>query len=401
VTDGVAIERGLRLPRRDLGTWDCGRPGPTLLVMAGIHGNEPAGVVAAQRVLGRLQELEVPIRGRVVALAGNLGALAAGRRFVDRDLNRGWSAPAVAELRARAGAAPGSATAADAEDREQRELLDRFEATLATASGPVVLVDLHTSSADGPPFLCLADTIDNRRLGLAAHVPIILGIEETIDGASLEWFAQRGLVAMAVEGGRHEHPDTADNHEAVLWLVLDYLGLLPAGTIDRRRHEQHLRRTTAGVPPIVEIVHRHAITAADEFRMAPGFTNFAPVAKGTLLAHDRRGPITAPGDRLVLLPLYQELGDDGYFLARRVRPFWLRMAAVLRRLRLDGAVTLLPGVRRDPGDPLTILVDPRVARWFVTELFHLLGFRKERRRGERLAFTRRWSRPENARLGRR
>lgn len=378
--------------RRDLGVYDCGQPGPTLLVLAGIHGNEPAGVHAVRSVLGRLQELELPLRGRVVALAGNLQALAAGRRYLARDLNRGWSADALAALAARDPEAPG----ADPEDREQRQLLQRFEQVLRTASGPVAFVDLHTSSADGPPFLCLADTTDNRRLGLATGVPIILGIEETIDGASLEWFAKCGVLAMAVEGGRHEHPATVGNHEAVLWLVLEHLGMLPKGAIDTAAHRQHLATAVRGTPPIVEIVRRHAITAADEFRMRPGFTNFAPVAKGTVLADDRSGPILAPTDCLVMLPLYQRLGDDGFFLARPVRRFWLHVATIVRRIGLPAVVPWLPGVHRDPDDPLTILVDPQVARWFVTEVFHLLGYRKERRRGERLAFTRRWSRPENA-----
>jgi predicted deacylase len=380
------------LRQRRLGAWDDGRPGPTLMVLAGIHGNEPAGVIAVQRVLGRLQELELPIAGRVVAFAGNLEALATGRRYLARDLNRGWSTASLAELAARADAVRAP------EDHEQQELLQCFEEVLRTASGPVVFVDLHTSSADGPPFLCLADTIDNRRLGLATGVPIILGIEETIDGASLEWFAQRGIAALAVEGGRHEHPDTVGNHEAVLWLLLARLGMVASDRVDPARHAAHLARATAGVPPIVEIVRRHAITAADAFRMAPGFVNFAPVAKGQLLAHDRRGEIRAQHACRVLLPLYQALGDDGFFLARPVRRFWLRVAAGLRRLRLDALVHWLPGVRRDPADALTILVDPRIARWFVTELFHLLGFRKERQRGDRLAFTRRWSRPENGRL---
>lgn len=379
--------------RRRLGTWDCGRPGPTLLVLAGIHGNEAAGVLAVQRVLGTLQERDLPLRGRVVALAGNLAALRSRRRFVDRDLNRGWEAERIAAMLAR-----GAAGAA--EDAEQRELLECFEQTLHSAAGPVVFVDLHTSSADGPPFLCLADTIDNRNLGLATTVPILLGIEETIDGASLEWFAQRGLVALAVEGGRHEHPDTVANLEAVLWIVLEHLRLLPPTAVDTAPHRAHLRRVVAATPPIVEITKRHAITAADQFRMAPGFVNFAPIARGDLLATDRRGEIRAPAAGCVLLPLYQALGDDGYFLGRPVRPFWLKVARVMRRLRLDRIVHWLPGVRRDPADPRTILADPRVARWFVTEIFHVLGFRKERRRGDRLAFTRRLSLPENARLGR-
>jgi succinylglutamate desuccinylase len=378
--------------RRDIGTWDNGRPGPTLLVLAGIHGNEGAGVLAAQRVLNRLEEMELLTAGRIVALAGNLPALASGRRFVDRDLNRGWSAASIAELRAR------PPDRRNSEDVQQLELLGRFEEALRTASGPVVFVDLHSSSADGPPFLCLADTIDNRRLGLATGVPIILGIEEAIDGASLEWFAQRGVAGFAVEGGRHDHPDTASNHEAVLWLLLARLGLVRGDQADLAPHREQLRRASGGTPPIVEIVRRHAITPEDRFRMEPGFVNFAPVKAGQLLARDRTGEIRAVRACRVLLPLYQTQGDDGFFLARAVRPFWLRVASGMRRLRLDAVVRLLPGVNVDLADRDTILVDPRIARWFVTEVFHLLGYRKERSRGDRLAFTRRRSLPENGRL---
>lgn len=396
--------------RRELGTWDHGRPGPTVLVMAGVHGNEPAGITAVQRVLQHLQEHELPIAGRLCAFAGNLGALAKGVRFQTRDLNRGWGEAAIAALRQRAATATAMAATPVAtpepparellspEDREQLELLDRFEQVLHTASGPVVFVDLHSSSAPGAPFLCLADTIDNRRVGLATRVPIILGIEETIDGAALEWFAHRGVVGLAAEGGQHQHPDTVGNHEAMLWLLLQRVGLLRPGQVDLAPHRAHLARTTGGVPGIVEIVHRHAIVPADRFVMAPGFTNFAPAAKGTLLAHDARGEIRAPYDCRVLLPLYQALGDDGYFLARPVRAFWLHLARWLRACRLHVVLPLLPGVRRDPDDPDTLLADRRVARWFTTEIFHLLGFRRERVRGERLAFSRRRSRPENARL---
>lgn len=381
--------------QRELGTWERGRAGPTLLVLAGIHGNEPAGVTAVQRVLAHLRQHQVDVRGRIVALAGNLPALAAGRRFVARDLNRGWLPGAVSELQARdpAGDSP--------EDAQQRDLLRRFAEVVATARGPVVFFDLHTSSADGPPFLCLADTIENRDLALATGVPIILGIEETIDGASLEWFTGRGIVAIAAEGGRHQHPDTVGNHEALLWLVLDHLRMVNAPHVQAPRHREHLRRASAGVPPIVEIAHRHAITAEDRFVMAPGFSNFTPVHKGMLLAHDKNGEIRAERACRMLLPLYQALGDDGYFLARPVRRFWLEVARWLRWLRLDRLVHWLPGVRRDPQDHLTILVNPFVARWFVTEIFHLLGFRKQRQRAGLLAFTRRWSLPENARLVRR
>lgn len=378
--------------RRELGRHDTGRPGPTLMVLAGIHGNEPAGVVAVQRVVARLQENEVPVRGRFVAFGGNLPALAQNVRFVARDLNRGWSETSLDALQQRAAADLSS------EDREQQALIAAFDDVIRSASGPVVYLDLHSSSADGAPFLCLADTIDNRRLGLATGIPIILGIEETIDGASLEWFAQRGIVAIAAEGGQHTRRETIDNHEALLWVTLVHLGIVPAEAVDLAPHRERLRAAAAGVPGIVEIVRRHAITAADAFRMEPGFTNFTAVQKGQLLAHDRRGEVRAPYGCRVLLPLYQALGDDGFFLARDVRPFWLSVAKWLRALHGDALVRLLPGVRRDPADVDTLLVNPKVARWLVTEIFHLLGFRKARRRGDRLAFTRRRSRPENRSL---
>ncbi|MEC7582739.1 MAG: hypothetical protein VYE77_00345, partial [Planctomycetota bacterium] len=155
---------------------------------------------------------------------------------------------------------------------------------------------------------------------------------------------------------------------------------------------------TRGVPAVVEIFEQRRITPADEFRMMPGFRNFQSVQKGEHLATDRNGPIKADRPCRVMLPLYQEQGEDGYFLARDVRPLWLAVASLLRRLRLDAIAHWFPGVRRSASDRNTLLVNSRIARWFVTEVFHLLGFRRVRRHGKVLAFTRRWSLKENRQL---
>jgi succinylglutamate desuccinylase len=42
------------------------------------------------------------------------------------------------------------------------------------------------------------------------------------------------------------------------------------------------------------------------------------VAAGTLLARDDGGEIRAPFDGLLLMPLYQAQGSDGFFLGREV-----------------------------------------------------------------------------------
>src|SRR5512140_2361570 len=72
--------------------------GPRLVCVAGIHGNEPAGVKALERVFAALNERCQPIRGGLVAFAGKLGALSANRRYLDRDLNRIWSEERLAQL---------------------------------------------------------------------------------------------------------------------------------------------------------------------------------------------------------------------------------------------------------------------------------------------------------------
>ena len=129
-------------------------PGPTVFVVGAIHGNEPAGVLAVQRVLERLQQQQLQVTGRIVAFGGNLSALSRGVRFLQRDLNRQWGGEQIARLLARDPERDGD------EDREQRALLSAFDRVIRTARGPVVFVDLHTSSSDGQPFISLADSIE-------------------------------------------------------------------------------------------------------------------------------------------------------------------------------------------------------------------------------------------------
>ena len=92
---------------------------------------------------------------------------------------------------------------------------------------------------------------------------------------------------------------------------------------------------------------------------------------------------------MLLLPLYQGLGDDGFFLGAEVRPFWLGVSAFIRRLRLPRLATLLPGVRPHPVERDTLIVNTRVARFYPLDLFHLFGYRKRRWIGRELVVTRR------------
>ena len=367
------------LPRL-LGSYDGDTPGPLVIGIGGMHGNEPAGVFALQDVLHSLRTRRPSFRGRLLALTGNRAALARGCRYIDEDFNRLWGPERLEEMGKRC-AEPTS------EEQEQRELLAAIETALAQRKGPAVFLDLHTTSAEGQPFVVIGDSLLNRRFAFGLQAPVILGLEEQLEGTLLNYLSEQGHVVIGFEGGQHASPSAVENHMAAIWSVLTTAGCL--------RSQDAPEKTPPEQPvcPVLEIRYHHLLQAGDDFVMEPGFTNFQPVRRGQLLARDRHGQIRAQESGQILMPLYQGQGADGFFLVRTVRRFWLRLAVWLRYLRLERLLPLLPGVRRHPDQAATLIVEPRIARWFVMEIFHLLGFRKKRHHAGKLLVSRRWHEP--------
>lgn len=379
--------------RRELGRYSSGVPGPLTVVIGGMHGNEPAGVLAARRVLRALAERRPRMRGRLVGLTGNLDGLRRTLRYVERDLNRVWTDGEISGLRA-----PSVVLAY--ERREQAELLEIIERELAgdDRAGAAVFLDLHSTSGGGPPFSIIGDTISNRRIATALGIPVILGLEETIDGTLLGWLSGRGHTAIGIEGGQNEDPETVANHEAAIWLALVAGGQLEAADVpDLAGHRARLARAAGGIPPVVEIRYRHGLAPDERFEMEGRFQNFEPIRRDQLLARTwtEHGAeeIRALEDGLLLMPRYQGQGSDGFFVGRAVRPFWLAVSVGLRRLHTSSFLALLPGVSRPFGRNGPLYVDRRIARWFSIELFHLLGYRRHVDDGERVVFSRRLERP--------
>jgi len=358
--------------------------GPTLLCVGGLHGNEPAGVLALRRVLAALGPRAPLMRGDFVALAGNRTALALGRRFVDRDLNRAWTDERIARLR-------DSGPAVHAvEDREQLELLDAIEAVVEEARGPVYVIDLHTTSGFGGPFTTFGDTLPNRSLAVHVPVPMILGMEELLDGTLLAYLGKHGLVGVAYESGQHDEPRAVDRGEAGIWLAVATVGLVEESRLpEASAGWKLLARDTAHVPRAMEMVYRHDVGPLDGFVMDPGYGNFAPVKAGQAVATDVHGRVRVDRDARLLMPLYQKQGEEGFFLITEFSTFWLRASYILRSLGVDRWVHLLPGVSLDPAMPDAVVVNKKVARWAALQLFHLLGFRKHEDAGSRLVMRRR------------
>lgn len=365
------------LPPRMLGEVGPEGPGPTLLVVSGLHGNEPAGVEASARVLEGLGERAGELRGRVYFMVGNRTALQSGARYLARDLNRAWTATQLESL------AAGVDTGA--EDAEQSELLEEIDRVLGAASGPVYALDLHTTSGPGGIFTTVGDTLENRALARTLPVPLVLGLEELVDGTLHDYLAGRGVVTLAFESGQHEEPEAVDRAEAAIWILLASTGLLPESDLPEVAAARRLlARAGRSLPRVVELRHRHAVREGEGFRMWPGFRSFQRIRRGDPLATDRKGLVAAPQSGRILMPLYQELGEDGFFVVREFRFFWLHVSRLLRKVGAHRCVHLLPGIRRDPLRPEILVVNRGVARWYALQLMHLLGFRRYREEGDTL-----------------
>lgn len=358
--------------------------GPSLIVIGSIHGNEPAGAEAARRILPALQKKRWLLAGEVIFLSGNTRALAKGVRYIDSDLNRLWTQESVDRLRA-----GDRFTQTKSEEREVGELLEQFDQVAERATSDIYYLDLHTTSAHGEHFATVGDTMRNRRFAMNFPTTIVLGLEEQIEGTMNGYLNNLGAVTMGFEAGQHEALVSVEHDVAVIWIALVAAGLLcREDTPEFARSLDILKARSDGVR-IVEVRHRHAISPDDEFKMEPAFKNFQAVKRGQILARDHNGPVKAIESGMVLLPLYQKLGDDGFFLSRAVKPLWLKLSALLRRLKVGDYVHLLPGVRRQTPDGSSFIVNTRIARILPLQVFHLLGFRKLRWTESVLIVTRR------------
>jgi predicted deacylase len=377
-TEPPAAEPGEHL----LGAFVGRTSGPTLIVIGSLHGNEPGGVKAIRRVIEKFDASGAKFQGRVYFLSGNTRALIEGKRFLDYDLNRSWTPHNLSIIGT-------NELTAISEGQELNELDRLLDCILVTAEDEVYVLDLHSTSAEGVPFATVGDTLRNRRFAQSFPITILLGIEEQLEGTMLEYLNNAGAVTLGFEGGQHASEETVGNHEALIWLALVNSGIVAPEDVQGLDQYRRTLAAKGNGSRIFEVRYRHPVVPDDDFEMKPGFNNFDPITRGQPLALDRNGTITAPESGVILMPLYQKLGEDGFFIGRRVAAFWLFLSAVLRRLGVQELIRVLPGVWRDPADPSTLRVYTHIARLFPLQIFHLLGYRRRRWEGNELTVSRR------------
>ncbi|WP_441001201.1 hypothetical protein [Fodinibius sp. SL11] len=297
---------------RILGNIEGDPGGPTVVLLTGLHGNESAGVEAAQNIFDMLVGIRPRIRGQLIILRANLPALKHNVRYVDEDMNRLWVPAIIDQVRHTPEAHIDSN-----ERREMKRLLPILDEIQERSEGPVVLADVHTFSASGNMFSITNSDPRQRNLLSNLYVPMVFGIEKSLQGTVLGYYQKQGFISFGLEGGQHTNELTEYNITASLLLLLHAVGSIEKQYVEKiAEFEQHLKAHTQNLPVETELVYQHIIQPGDGFAMRPGYSNFQPIKKGEWLANDNDGKIIAQTDGYILMPLYQKQGNDGFFIIK-------------------------------------------------------------------------------------
>ncbi|WP_104735133.1 succinylglutamate desuccinylase/aspartoacylase family protein [Hanstruepera ponticola] len=343
--------------------------GPTVVFFGGIHGNETAGVFALNHVFNQINPKDV--LGTIFAITGNIQALKQNKRYINEDLNRLWFEERINSIKKK--------TNLNYEEKELIDLYHLIHNIIETESGPFYFIDFHTTSSKTIPFITINDALINRKFSMLFPVPIVLGIEEYLEGPLLSYVNQLGYVSLGFESGQHNDKDAVINSQSFIYLALLFTkAIKPDADLDFQAHYKQLLEQCHNIQDAFEINYLHRIKPEDNFKMVEGFKSFEKIRKEMVLATDVNGKITPKQRGRIFMPLYQKIGAEGFFIIKPIKPFFLKLSEFLRRVKFDNFLVILPGVSWESKHKQVLVVNLKIARFLAKSFFHLLGYRTQK-----------------------
>jgi hypothetical protein len=278
-----------------LHTFDSGKPGKHVMILALTHGNEVSGAIAVDTLLAAGIR---PSAGRLSLGFGNIGAYeefnaenADATRFLDEDMNRVWSPAAL-----------------DGE-RQSRELA-RARAMRPLIDTVNLLLDIHSMHEASAPLMMTGPL--EKAIALAAE----LGTPEHViidkghaNGTRMRDYGGFGdptspKNALLIETGQHFAASARD-------VALDTAArfLLQAGVLSETDAAPYLTQQKPARQKFVEIT-QPVVARSMDFRFSQPFKGLEVIEKaGTEIARDGDEIIVTPYDNCVIVqPSMRHLG---------------------------------------------------------------------------------------------
>ena len=299
-------------------------PGPRLIVLGAVHGNETCGTRAIERLIGEIDAGSLPLRaGRLTLVpVTNPLAYANHRRAGDRNLNR-------------------KLVPTD-QPREFEDHVANWLCPLLEAHE--VLLDLHSFTSPGTPFVFMGPTDNEGALEPFAQaareeaLAVRLGVGRAVDGwlgtyaagvarrrelaasfpeatldldprygiGTTEYMRSTGGCAVTLECGQHDDADAPDIAYRAILATLAHLRLVDAPDPPPSNWMECLR--------LCEVIDR--LHPGDAF--AQTWRSFDPVSLGQAIATRHDGSaVVAPFDGYVVFPNPgAEAGHEWFYLAK-------------------------------------------------------------------------------------
>jgi predicted deacylase len=264
-------------------TRDSGVPGPHVVLLSLMHGNEFAGAIVLDRLL---RERLTPARGRISFAFVNLAAFErfdartpTVSRFIDEDINRLWDEAVLSSPRQ---------SIELNRAREIRPLIDRAD----------VVLDLHSMLWPSDPLILCGRTAHGRMLGHAVGWPptVVADVGHANGPRLIDYvrFTGSDATAVLVEAGQHWRSETVDTTMASVSGLLRHYGVLATDT--------NLPPPPPKVPVRFAVV-THVVTAkTSTFAFVRAWYGGDVVAgQNTVIAMDGATEIRTPYDNCLLV----------------------------------------------------------------------------------------------------
>ncbi len=255
------------------------RPGKTIAIFAGVHGNEQVGVIALKKII---EEVDIE-RGKVYFVFANPEAIEKNVREVNANLNRLF-------IRDENGNTPEHGRA-----KELMDILDESEA----------LLDLHASnSRKTEPFIICrkedAEVAGKLSVGIVSH-----GWDSLVPGSSDAYMSRQDKVGLCVECGSVMETET--NLPLTINIIKQFLSLF--GAINNQV-------TLNDLPQRVIQIDKIVTKKTNDFYFVKEFNDFDTLTAGEVFAKDGEIEYIADKNQCIIFPRPNKpIGGDVFILA--------------------------------------------------------------------------------------
>jgi len=269
-------------------TFDSGKPGPHVMVMAVTHGNELCGAIAVDWLFK--QDVR-PLAGKLTLGFSNWRAYQSfdaadpfASRFVDEDINRVWDVSTLEGDRV---------TVETERAREIRPLLDDID----------LLLDIHSMTTVCGPLMLCGPHQKGRELAKAVGIPEHVVCDEGhAAGKRMRDYGGFGdpaspKNALLVECGQHWEARSAQVAHDVILKFLEVTGVVDADFV-----AEHIKVAAAPAQKVIEVSGPYTIEADQPFTWKDNYTGFEVIEKGgTVIGWDGDKEVSTPYDECVLI----------------------------------------------------------------------------------------------------